>query len=130
MTAVRKEIAAYLVLAVVAAVQYLIVREREVAGSWFYLSSAVTFLGLGLFTVAQVLIRGADQIVRSMDERAAWIDARATRVAFTLSILAAYGLAFREALRTGEVFNPVTYLFAFMGAAWGVAWLVANRRTL
>ncbi|MDI3341550.1 MAG: hypothetical protein QJR03_13585 [Sphaerobacter sp.] len=129
MTAVvRRQVGGYLVLTAVAAAQYLIVRGRAVEDAWFYLFGAVLFAVLAVASVVQVAVRGPEAIVREMDERAAWLDAKATRVAYSVSIIAAYLVAFQQALATGQAFNPVTYLFGFMGGIWGVAWTIVHWR--
>jgi len=126
--AVRNQVAGFLALAAVAVVQYLIVRSRDVTDSWFYLFAAGLFGVLAVASVLQVMLRGEDTIVRAMDERAAWLQAKAMRYAYSAAILATYFVAFQQALATGEVYNPVTYLFGFMGAAWSVAWLAVQWR--
>lgn len=126
--AVRNQVLSYLGLAAVAVVQYLIVRGRDVADTWFYLYAAVLFGVLAIATLLYAVVRGQDMIIRSMDERAAWLEARAMRWAYSASIIITYVVAFQQALVTGEIFNPATYLFGFMGAAWGVAWVGVNWR--
>lgn len=119
---VTQAVVLYLVLAVLVVVQYLFVRGRGITDDWYYLAVAAVLVGLAVVTVGEVLVRGPKEIERhQMDEREVWLQARAMQIAYVVSLLAGYLLAFREALITGKVFNPVLWVFTIMAVSWVVA---------